>query len=178
MLTDGYFLNYSRNGIEGQDDPWIKIDEHERWLRRGNNAELLGVPEYTREKFGDYKVEIDRDELLKMVLKEAPIIRMRGHKTYFTFEFNSSKINDALWTIFEFMGYAGGTATGMYVVNFATGEKIQAYYDKFRQYMDEDRAETLFRKGKEIGESTYKSLPESSFRRIFPDTMVKDIILK
>ena len=176
-MKDGYFLNYSRNGIVGQSDPWIKIDEHENWLRRGNNAESIGVPDYTREKFSEYEVGEDRDEFLKMVLKEAPIIRMRGHNTYFSFEFDSSKINDALWTIFEFMNYFGGKLTGMYVVNFATGEKIQAYYNEFRTYMDEDKAETLFRKGKEIGEATYKSLPESSFRRIFPDHMIKDIVL-
>ena len=174
MMNEGYFLNYSRDGIEGQKDPWIKIDEHETWLRRGTNAESIDVQDYTREKFSDYTVGEDRDEFMRMVLKEAPIIRMRGHKVSFTFEFDSSKINDALWTILEFMNYFGGSFTGMYIVNFGTKEKAQLRFNQFRKYMDEDNAEAMFR----IGEATYKSLPENSFRRIFPDHMIKDIVLK
>ena len=36
-MKSGFWGNYERK-------VWFEIDEHERWLRRGGNAEQLGVP--------------------------------------------------------------------------------------------------------------------------------------
>ena len=76
-MTDGFWGNYE-TGV------WFLIDEHERWLRRGNNAAKLGVPESVVSAFPQFP---DRETLLPFVLRHAPVMRWRCHGTSVTFEF-------------------------------------------------------------------------------------------
>ena len=76
-MKEGFWGNYE-TGI------WFQIDEHERWLRRGNNAEWLGVPDNVIAKFTHFA---DRDTLLPFVWRHAPVMRWRGHGESVTFEF-------------------------------------------------------------------------------------------
>jgi|GEM_PF-7043107 len=171
-MNEGFFINYSRNGLPDEPNNWIKIDEHERWIRVPSNAKKIGVSDDVIENFKDYTPVEDRDEFLKYVLANSPIIRMRGHGAYFAFEFSSKKVNAPLWEIFEFMNWFGGAYTGMVIVNFSTGEKAQMRFEQFRGYMDDDNSEAILR----IREG--KNLPEDSLRAIFGDTLVSDLVIK
>ena len=76
-MTEGFWGNYE-TGI------WFQIDEHEQWLRRGNNAELLGVPDEVIAEFGHFA---DRETLLQFVWRHAPVMRWRCHGSSVAFEF-------------------------------------------------------------------------------------------
>ena len=78
-MKSGFWGNY-RLGI------WYEIDEHEMWLRRGGNAEQLGIPPAAIARFGEFP---DRQELLPFVFAEAPVMRWRNHGESVTFEFCS-----------------------------------------------------------------------------------------
>ena len=76
-MKEGFWGNYEM-GI------WFQIDEHERWLRRGSNAERLGVPDDVIAKFSNFA---DRETLLPFVWRHAPVMRWRCHGESVTFEF-------------------------------------------------------------------------------------------
>ena len=64
-MKEGFWGNYE-TGI------WFQIDEHERWLRRENNAEKLGVPKDVIAEFPHFA---DRDTLLPFVYRHASVMR-------------------------------------------------------------------------------------------------------
>ena len=68
-MKEGFWGNYE-TGI------WFQIDEHERWLRHGNNAERLGVPKDVIAEFPHFA---DRDTLLPFVWRHAAVMRWRCH---------------------------------------------------------------------------------------------------
>lgn len=61
-MNEGFFINYSRNGLPDEPNNWIKIDEHERWIRVPSNAKKIGVSDDVIENFKDYTPVEDRDE--------------------------------------------------------------------------------------------------------------------
>ena len=85
-MKDGFWINYERQDIH-------LIDEHERWLRRGNNAARLGVPQRIRAVFDDYEPVRDRDEFLRYIMKQLPLMRVRGHGSFSTFEHAASPLD-------------------------------------------------------------------------------------
>ena len=82
-MTEGYWGNYTTGQI-------FLIDEHEMWIRRGNNASKLGVPIAVQKRFKDFKVKEDRNQFLMFIFANSPVMRFRGHGHYITFEFNSA----------------------------------------------------------------------------------------
>ena len=83
-MNDGWWVNYR---IMKR----FEIDEHEMFIRRGNNAYLLGVPKKIRDSFDEYRQTVDRDEFLKFIMLNAPLMRIRGHGSYATFEHGSAQ---------------------------------------------------------------------------------------
>ena len=107
-MKEGFWGHYE-TGI------WFQIDEHERWLRRGSNAELLGVPDDVIAKFPNFA---DRDTLLPFVWRHAPVMRWRCHGESVTFEFYAEDWSKPLEIIRKWCTLFAGDFLFLRMVNF------------------------------------------------------------
>jgi hypothetical protein len=140
-MQAGYWINY----VKGKA---FRIDEHEMWIRRWENAKKLGISSDLYKEFSEFEVKEDRDEFLMYVLEKAPVMRMRGHGATYAFEFNTRRTKKPLDSVWEFgMDYAGDY-TNMYIVNFATKETVQMLYKEFNELMMNGREDAVLRVAK------------------------------
>ena len=138
-MKDGYWINY-KTGKE------FVIDEHERWLRRKGNARKLGLPKLVIEAFGEFEPARDRNKLLLFVLKHAPVMRVRGHGANVTFEYSSRNRRDPVDAIWLWgLDNGAGPFTGLYIVNFASGEKTSIQWKDFKAAMEEGGPDAVIR---------------------------------
>ena len=128
-MKEGFWLNFNTGKS-------FVIDEHERWLRAPGNAEKLGVPQQVIDSFSEFVVTRDRNKFLISVMQHSPIMRVRGHGGYVTFEYSSRSRNDPL----DAIGLWGRTVLGplseMNIVNFATGEMTNIRWSEFKKAVD------------------------------------------
>lgn len=155
-MRDGMWINY-RTGKS------FNIDEHERWLRRKGNADKLGVPKKVQDKFDEFEPVKDRNKFLLFVMNNSSVMRVRGHGNYVSFEFSSRRKRQVMEEIWLWGLKNAGAYTGMYIVNFATGEKTNVYWNEFKDAMDNDNMEKVLRLGttkfkvkKEVAEELLK----------------------
>ena len=142
-MNSGYWINYRTGKV-------FRIDEHERWIRRWPNAKKLGIPEDLFNEFSEFEPEKDRNEFLMYVMEKAPVMRMRGHGSVYSFEFNTRRAKKPIESVWEFgMDYAGDY-TSMYVVNFATKETVQMLFKDFNKFMVDGREDAIMRVAKKI----------------------------
>ncbi len=113
-MKEGYWGNYE-TGV------WFPIDEHERWLRRGDNAAKLGVPESVAAAFPRFS---DRETLLPFVFCHAPVMRWRCHGTSATFEFYADDWQKPLAIIRKWCTLFAGDFLRLRMVNF-NGREIR-----------------------------------------------------
>jgi hypothetical protein len=138
-MKEGYWINYSIGKS-------FEVDEHERWLRRKGNARKLGLSKGVVEAFGEFEPVKDRDKFLLFVLQHAPVMRVRGHGNYVTFEYSSRNRRDPMDAIWLWgLDNGAGVYTGLYVVNFASGEKTSILWKDFKAAMDEGGADAVMR---------------------------------
>lgn len=128
-MKEGYWINYKT-------DKTVTIHEHERWLRSKGNAKKLGVPPRVISMFSNFKPEKDRDKFLMFVMKNAPVMRVRGHGNYVSFEYNSRARKDPMDAIWMWGQKNAGPFTGLYIVNFATREKIEINWNAFEESIE------------------------------------------
>ena len=107
-MKEGFWGNYE-TGI------WFQIDEHERWLRRENNAERLGVPKDVIAEFPHFA---DRDTLLPFVWRHAAVMRWRCHGESVTFEFYAGDWIKPLELIRKWCILSAGDFLFLRMVNF------------------------------------------------------------
>jgi len=79
-VKEGFWINYE-TGLE------VEIDEHESWIRRPGNVQRLGIPAEIAARFGEFAPIVDRERFLTFVMSHAPVMRIRGHGAYVSFEF-------------------------------------------------------------------------------------------
>lgn len=117
-MKEGFWVNY-------QQDKIFPIDDHELWVRREGNASTLGVgPEILRE-FCKFRPKMDRDEFLLFLIKSSPIMRIRGHGTFTTFEFSSTNQRYVVdWIWLWSLKHLGPQST-LWIRNFKTGKNIE-----------------------------------------------------
>jgi len=137
-MKDGFWINY-RTGKE------FDIDEHETWIRRPGNAKKLGIPSKVQKAFPEFTIVKDRIKFVMFLMQHAPIMRVRGHGNYVTFEYSSRSRNDPMDSIWLWGLKNAGPFTGMYIVNFATGEKTNIYWRDFKEAMESGGAEAVMR---------------------------------
>ena len=138
-MKEGYWINY-RTGKT------FPIDEHEQWIRRKGNAKKLGLPQRLIDAFDEFETKKDRDKFLTFLMQHAPVMRVRGHGNYITFEFSSRRRNGPMDSIWEWgLDNGAGPFTGMYIVNFATGEKTSIYWKDFKEAMEIEGADAVMR---------------------------------
>ncbi len=142
MNRDGYWLNY-RTGRA------FLIDEHEKWLRRSNHAKELGLSNHAIRLFSKFKPVEDRYEFLLTVIVNAPIIRVRGHDTYITFEFCSEGIDKVFNAIWRFCLEVGlpGDFSGLKIVNFFDQKAYVLKFMQFNEMMMKKQMKSILKMG-------------------------------
>jgi len=143
-MREGYWINY-------QTDKEFPTEEHERWVRNEKNAKKLGLSKTVIDKFDDFKPIKDRNEFIFYLVSKAPVMRVRRHGNFITFEFSTRSrkraVLEAIWT--HLMGKAG-PFTGMRIVNFATHDTVETLYKDFEKSMEQDDYEAVLRRAKKI----------------------------
>ena len=123
----GFWLNYKTGKI-------FRIDEHERWIRRWDNAKKLGISESLFDEYTNkFKPSDDRNKMLLWLMNKAPIIRVRGHGSTVTFEFASSKIRPVLDTLYEWGEDYAGDYSNFHISNFKKKKKVDMLYKDFKE---------------------------------------------
>ena len=128
-MKEGYWMNHETGQV-------IEIDEHELWLRRDGNAERLGVPVEVIARFGDFVPRTERDRFLTAVMSRAPVMRIRGHGEYITFEFALSDPNPALESIRRFCDGIAGPTMWLRIGNLLTQKTIMLPFSEFLEKYD------------------------------------------
>lgn len=116
-MKEGFWINYAADIV-------IEIDEHEQWLRRLGNTGRLGVSEEVQKAFSVFKPGVDRDRFLLFVIGHAPVMRVRGHGGYVTFEFASNSSKLPLTAIIKWCKRYAGPHMSRRVHNFETSETM------------------------------------------------------
>ena len=113
------------------------ITEHASWIKNRANAESIGVPSTVSDKIATMDADFDgegRAEILATVMK-AGFIRMRGHGSFWTFEFTMES-EPALWSCLEFLTNFAGPYTSCRFNNLRTGETIDMPFQDFAKEME------------------------------------------
>lgn len=114
-MKEGYWLNYATGrtvciGLYG---------DHERWIREPGNARSLGVPAKVVNQFGRFQPEESREKFLTFVMRHSPVMRVRGHGHFVTFEFWARRDDKTVKAIRWFAKRYLGPMTGLNVANLA-----------------------------------------------------------
>ncbi len=125
-MKDGFWGNYESGEI-------FLINEHELWVRRAGNADLLGVPKKVQRKFSQYVERTDRNLLLPYIFANAPVMRFRGHGVYVTMEFNCADWTKPLALVRKWCEANAGPLLGLNIFNFATNEIIETTWEVFER---------------------------------------------
>ena len=121
-MKEGYWINYKTKKV-------FEINEHELWIRNINNATKISLSEKTIDSFDKFKSGKDRDSFLIYVMRENPVMRVRGHGASITFEFNSKVLDDALQAIGKFCKDENiGDYMMLNVFNFENNKRFNCLY--------------------------------------------------
>ena len=121
------------------------ITEHASWIKKKENADKIGLSPRAYDNLKDLKWDFDGEgrEAILLVAMNAGLIRMRGHGSYWTFEF-TIETQAALWACLGFLDDFAGPLTQCRFNNLRTKEQIEMPYREFKASMTED-PETVMR---------------------------------
>jgi len=137
-MKEGYWVNYKT-------DKTYPVEEHEVWVRTEGNAKRLGVPDNVMRAAGKFQPVRDRDKFLLFLLQNAPIMRVRGHGTYASFEYASRSRSEPLDAIWMWGKQNAGPFTQLNINNLATGEHTEMNYNQFESLMEEQGSDAVMR---------------------------------
>ena len=157
-MKEGYWINYGNGKV-------FPIDEHERWLRRADNAALLGVPKKVQKTLEKFEPVDDREKFMLTVFGNAPAMRVRGHGPVWAFEFSSDSVRKPLDAIYSFCKDRAGDYTHLVINNFAKNDSVSMTWKDFRERYESD--DTIIRESIMGGAKKMKPLPK--FREFFKD---------
>lgn len=123
FMKEGFWGNYERK-------IFFEIDEHEKWLRRGVNADTLGVPLEVSIRFHEFA---DRETLLPFVFSHAPVMRWRGHGESVTFEFHSENWHSPLELTKKWCKIFAGPYLLLRMVNFRNMKIRETLWKDFNE---------------------------------------------
>ena len=134
-MQDGYWINFKT-------DKSIRMHDHEIFMRNIVNAKKMGVSESVHVMAAKIKT---REAYLTFIMRNAPLIRVRGHGSFVTFEYNTRArrpVMDAIWS----WGMSNaGPFTVMNISNLATRENTQMSYRDFEKAINEGGADAVMR---------------------------------
>jgi hypothetical protein len=127
-MKEGYWFNYETGKI-------FLINEHEMWIRLVANARKLGLPEQVIAGFSKFTPTTDRDRFLSHLFRVAPIMRVRGHGAFVTFEFFARRETKPLEAIRRWARKNAGPSLTLNIINHARKVNVQVLYEDFlRQF--------------------------------------------
>ena len=129
------------NSVNGQ---FAWVSEHASWIQKEENAQKVGLSHDVWLRIKDMRWDFNgggRAEILAIIMS-AGFIRMRGHGSYWTFEF-TIKTYDALWACLSFLVDYAGPYTMCRFNNLRTGEQIEKGFKEFQEMMEEDPEEVM-----------------------------------
>ncbi|MEI7881868.1 MAG: hypothetical protein WCI95_13470, partial [bacterium] len=95
--------------------------DHEAIIRDPDNQIWLGLTPALIKAIRRFTPVQDRDALLLYIMKKSPLMRIRGHGSYVTFEFSSDGEYKPLDAIRKWAKKNAGPATVLNIVNFVSG---------------------------------------------------------
>jgi hypothetical protein len=137
-MKEGWWINYRRGS-------WFPIHEHELWIRDEANARRLGVPRELFRRFGRFRPVADRDRFLFWLMGRAPVMRVRDHGEFVTFEFSSRSRRRPLAALAVFAGKETTPPTCLHIVNLATREAVAITAADFRRKLRRAGASVFWR---------------------------------
>jgi len=96
--------------------------DHEAAIRDPKNQRWLGLPPPVIKGIRRFTPIQERDSLLLHIMKSSPLMRIRGHGAYVTFEFSSNEEYQPLDSIRKWVKKNAGPMTILNVVNFSSGQ--------------------------------------------------------
>lgn len=153
--TIGLWVNYATGKM-------FEVDEHERYIRRGNNAKKIGVPDFIQKNFKKFKPEEDRDKFLLYILDKSPLMRVREHDNYASFEFSSADVEPIFKVIKKVGEYLWlGEYSGLYIVNHYDNTSADILWKDFK------KASQWADKVSDLSESAESFVSKKMFPTIF-----------
>lgn len=99
--------------------------DHEAAVRQAGNQEWFDISPSVVKQFKRFQPRVDRDALLRLVMRETPLMRIRGHLTHTTVEFGCGDWGD-IWNALSRWGRRFACPdTLLNIVNIRTGESRQ-----------------------------------------------------
>lgn len=147
------------------------IDEHARWIQRETNAKALGLPDSVYANIKTMRADFNGDgrEGILAAVMNAGFIRMRGHGSYWTFEFTMATV-DALKACEKFLAAMAGPMTQCRFNNLRTGEAIEMPYAEFQEKMM-DEPENILRVASQVPTKTAFTKGEYKLAKGYPRLM-------
>ena len=142
-MTEGYWINY-RTGKA------VPIHEHETDIRNPAIWKKLGFSVKDMELFKPFKFVKDREKFLLWLIQKYPLMRVRGHGTSVTFDFNNRSRQGPIDAIYDFGENNLGPFSRMSINNYATKENVEMSFSDFESLMNSDGAEGILRVGSDI----------------------------
>lgn len=160
----GIWANYHTGKFE-------VIPEHETWIRAGNNAEKIGVPDdiYEDVILGNKPVK-DRNKMILELLDKTSLMRIREHGNLCTFEFSNRNVKkplDMIAVVAKYLQF--GPLSSMWIVNFAERTEVNLTYEKFLENYKKKNGGDI----KKLAESIEMKIDKSSLRNLFEGCEMK-----
>ena len=140
-MKSGYWINY-RTGKT------VPINEHEEHIRDPKNAKALGVPPGIIKNFAKFEPVKDRVKFLTYVLEHSPLMRVRGHGTFVSFEYASRDRKDPIESIWLWGKQFAGPFTLIDIHNLKTNENTAIRWQDFLSVVEKDGYEGIMRVAK------------------------------
>ena len=115
-MRDGYWINWETGKVLE-----MPVNgDHEVFIRQHENAKALGVPSGIFVRLKNYELGDNRDRcrLLRFLFRTVPLIRVRGHGVYTTFNYAAKSNLKPYEAIQRFAQRHFGPMMMMDVINF------------------------------------------------------------
>jgi hypothetical protein len=127
-MTEGYFINITT----GKAYP---VNDHELAVRKKEFAKKLGIPDAVFAQFGKYTPVEDRKEFLFWLLKQVPIIRVRGYGVWVAIQWGCASDKKALASVHKFGKTVFGPCSMLRMCNIKTAREFNSFWISFDEAM-------------------------------------------
>lgn len=118
-MKEGWWVNFQTRRYVGL---LCGSVDHEIAVRSHDNQNWLSIPASVVKEIGRFRPRLDRDDLLRFVMLECHLMRIRGHLTHVTVEFGAGDWSP-IWNVLGRWGKRFACpSTILRLVNLRTGE--------------------------------------------------------
>jgi hypothetical protein len=127
-MTEGYFIRIDTGKA-------FSVHDHELDVRKAQFAEKLGIPDSIFKQFGQYEPVTDRQEFLRWLLGQVPIIRVRGYGVWAGIQWGCGSDKQALASIHKWGKKVCGPCLMLRMLNISTGKQYDSFWISFDESM-------------------------------------------